>query len=184
MKTIIITAVASLFVLSHIDAQDTIWKTSGDSILSKVLEITPTSIKYKRFDNQNGPTYSIMQSEVSMVQYQNGTLDTFGEKSLTNAESIDPVTPGDLYTQGGRHAFNYYKGYKPASTGTLVTSLLSPVVGLIPAIACASTRPQKKTPIILKKVSKIRKITQEAMPMRPGRSSAGTFGEIGGLDWV
>jgi hypothetical protein len=38
----------------------------------------------------------------------------------------------------------YYKGYKAAGTGTLVTSLfLSPLVGLIPAIACSSTPPDR-----------------------------------------
>jgi hypothetical protein len=38
----------------------------------------------------------------------------------------------------------YYKGYKAAGTGTLVTSLfLTPLVGLMPAIACSTTPPER-----------------------------------------
>lgn len=49
----------------------------------------------------------------------------------------------DLYIQGQRDAARYYKGYRGAGTGTLLVGLLSPLVGLIPAIACSSTQPQE-----------------------------------------
>jgi hypothetical protein len=50
----------------------------------------------------------------------------------------------DMFILGQFDATHYYKGYRGASTGTLVVSLLSPLVGLIPAIACSSTTPKLK----------------------------------------
>lgn len=50
--------------------------------------------------------------------------------------------PEDLNIKGQIDAARHYKRYKGAATGTLLTSLLSPVIGLIPAILCSSTYPK------------------------------------------
>ena len=42
---------------------------------------------------------------------------------------------------GVSDADKYYDGYKGAGTGTLIGSLVSPILGLIPAIATSSTTP-------------------------------------------
>lgn len=48
----------------------------------------------------------------------------------------------DLYVKGQIDAERNYVKYKGAAAGTLITSLVSPLVGLIPAIACSSTPPK------------------------------------------
>jgi hypothetical protein len=60
-------------------SQDVLTKKSGDDILAKVLEETSTEVKYKKFDNQSGPTFTILKSELLMVRYENGTKDLFNE---------------------------------------------------------------------------------------------------------
>ncbi|MBO9614221.1 MAG: hypothetical protein J7619_16065 [Dyadobacter sp.] len=50
--------------------------------------------------------------------------------------------PEDLNIKGQIDAARHYKRYKGAVTGTLLTSLLSPVIGLIPAIICSATNPK------------------------------------------
>ncbi|MDR6807498.1 hypothetical protein J2Y45_004698 [Dyadobacter sp. BE34] len=50
--------------------------------------------------------------------------------------------PEDLNIKGQIDAARHYKRYKGAATGTLLTSLLSPVIGLIPAILCSATNPK------------------------------------------
>ena len=57
--------------------------------------------------------------------------------------STSGLSSGDLFTLGKTDASKHYKGYKGAGTGTLITGLLSPIVGLIPAIACSSTEPKE-----------------------------------------
>jgi hypothetical protein len=52
------------------------------------------------------------------------------------------VAPQDLYVKGRLNAETHYKKYKGAATGTLIASLVSPLIGLIPAIACSATTPR------------------------------------------
>jgi len=72
-------------------AQDEIVLSNGNSIAAKVTEVGSDFIKYYKWDNQNGPVYSIKKTEVFMIKYQGGSKDVFGTPS-TNAESIAPAT--------------------------------------------------------------------------------------------
>lgn len=58
-------------------AQDTIFMKNGAEVKTKVLEIGKSEIKYKRFDNINGPTYTIKKQSVSKIKYENGVEDIF-----------------------------------------------------------------------------------------------------------
>lgn len=62
-----------------VSAQDVIVMKDGSTILSKVLEVGQKEVKYKKFDNLEGPTYSISKSELQAINYQNGAKDTFSE---------------------------------------------------------------------------------------------------------
>ena len=57
-------------------AQDIIIKNDKTEIKSKVTEITETAIKYKKWENMDGPVYSIAKSEVFMILYANGQRET------------------------------------------------------------------------------------------------------------
>lgn len=69
----------SLFALlfTSLRAQDIIIKNNGDEIKSKVIEINDNEIKYKTFENLDGPLYTMKKSEVFMIRYQNGGKDVF-----------------------------------------------------------------------------------------------------------
>lgn len=71
-------------------AQDVLTKKNGEDISSKVLEVTTTEIKYKKFDNPNGPTFTILKSEVLLIRYENGTKDVFNEpqKPVTQSQAV------------------------------------------------------------------------------------------------
>lgn len=142
MKKIISALLTSLLIVTNCFSQDIITKKTSEDIQAKVLEVTTTEIKYKKFDFQDGPTYSIPKSEVMMIRYENGTKDIFDEEKSTGTLPASVQSGADLYLQGQKDATRYYQGYKGAGTGTLIVSLLSPLVGLIPAIACSSTQPK------------------------------------------
>ena len=61
-------------------AQDVITLKSGDEIQAKVTEVGQTEVKYKRFDNPDGPTYTVNKSDIFMVKYQNGQKDVFKDE--------------------------------------------------------------------------------------------------------
>ena len=58
-------------------AQDTIYDRKNYNILAKVIEITKSDIKYRRFDNPDGPIYNISKSEVSFIKYENGLIEDY-----------------------------------------------------------------------------------------------------------
>lgn len=74
-------------------AQDVIVKTDGSTILSKVLEITSTEVKYKKFSNLNGPTYTIAKSEIQAINYANGEKEIFYHNATTGTPIIQQARP-------------------------------------------------------------------------------------------
>ena len=53
-----------LFITINSYSQDTIKSISGNNIVSRVLEVNDTEIKYKTFDNLEGPLYVIKKKNV------------------------------------------------------------------------------------------------------------------------
>ena len=87
--------------------------------------------------NQLNPT-SDNSNNIQGQYYLNGSQ----RNALTKSNTTVLGSNLDLFQQGRNDAKMYYTGYKGAGTGTFLTSfLLSPVLGLIPAIACSSTAP-------------------------------------------
>ena len=58
-------------------AQDIITLKNGDDIQALVQEIGTDEVKYKKFDNPNGPNYTLKKSEIFMIRYENGSKDVF-----------------------------------------------------------------------------------------------------------
>jgi hypothetical protein len=73
MKKIFLLALICIYYSGILLAQDIIFLKTGLEVKSKVLEITQSEIKYKKFDNLDGPTISVSKAEVVMIRYQNGT---------------------------------------------------------------------------------------------------------------
>ena len=68
-------------------AQDIIILKNGNDIQAIVQEIDLDVVKYKKFDNPNGPNYTLKKSEVFIIRYANGSKDVFNEiTSPTPAE--------------------------------------------------------------------------------------------------
>ena len=70
--------------ISSIEDCDILTLKNGEELNVKVLEIGQSEIKYKKCDNQNGPTISIRKSEVFSIKYPNGSKDII----TTNNSSI------------------------------------------------------------------------------------------------
>jgi hypothetical protein len=79
-------------------SQDLINKTDGVEIKVKVIEIDDTNIKYKKFDNQSGPVYSISKKEVDRIKYENGSIDNF---------SVDAEAPSTTTTKASTGATKF-----------------------------------------------------------------------------
>ncbi len=71
-------------------AQDKIHKTDNTIIDVKVSEVSETEIKYKKFSNFNGPTYTINKLDVNMIVYENGEQEIYNQKLVQQKQKIDP----------------------------------------------------------------------------------------------
>mgnify|MGYP003994424771 FL=1 len=92
MKTRIIFLVFLLLNVTisiHSYAQDIIVLKTGDEIMSIVKEVGIDAITYKKFDNQEGPIYSIEKSKVFMIKYQNGSKDVFTEEPKIEEKDVN-----------------------------------------------------------------------------------------------
>ena len=92
-NSILIMAVFLLCIADTALSQDVILKKDNTTILSKVLEITNTEIKYKKWSNQDGPTYSINRSEATSINYQSGEVDRFNNNTVTTPVPQQTMEP-------------------------------------------------------------------------------------------
>lgn len=129
-------------------AQDVIVKKDGTTIQSKVLEISETEIKYKKWSNQDGPLYSIKRSSVDSINYQNGDIELFTSETDDNQPSShnhgimerkgrDLVLNGrKIYGEevrflvGEKNYQTYLGARKQMGTGELFGSLFWPSLGV------------------------------------------------------
>jgi len=74
-------------------AQDLIILRDGNSIEANVLEISPTEIRYKRFDHLEGPTIVIMTADVLSIRYENGRTEI-----INNIVQNTNIFPTDVQT--------------------------------------------------------------------------------------
>ena len=77
--------IAALIVAVSVSAQDVIVKRDGSTILSKILEVNQDNIKYKKFKNLKGPTYTISIADIMVVNYENGDRDEFSSSMKQNS---------------------------------------------------------------------------------------------------
>ena len=91
MKPFYIFVVIFLVGISSVCAQDLIILRDGNVIEAKVMEISPSEIRYKRFDNQDGPIIILPIINVLSIRYENGVLDIFNSSSIVQQETRRPI---------------------------------------------------------------------------------------------
>lgn len=84
--------VGFIFTSSKLIAQDKITLLNGTEIISKLNEISDTEIKYKLFDNQNGPDRVLLKKDIFSIKYENGKIEVYNSGNL-NSENPN-ANPG------------------------------------------------------------------------------------------
>lgn len=96
MRTKTLSLTALLFLISlATQAQDYIHKKNREILKVKLIEIGTDEIKFKDFDNPDGPMFSIEKEKVSKVEMENGD-----EITIKNANSFDDP---DYYTDQNKN---------------------------------------------------------------------------------
>ena len=78
-----------IFVLMALPilAQDTITKKDGTKLITKILEVSPSEVKYKKYSNPEGPTFILPTKDILIVTYQTGETETFTTQTETQQQT-------------------------------------------------------------------------------------------------
>ncbi len=90
MKTKLLFLFISLnCLINNLQSQDILVYNNGDEVQSKVIEVTDDNIKYKKWGNLDGPSYTAIKKDVLMIKYQNGSKDVFNNQpAQTNSNTV------------------------------------------------------------------------------------------------
>lgn len=116
MKKTLIIAIAIFIGCIGASAQDIIVTNDGKSIEAIVMEISSSYVKYKRYDYQNGPTFTTKAETISRIEFQNGTTQEFNtQKSRARTDAAGKSADGDGYSTSARqNHVQYQPAAKPA----------------------------------------------------------------------
>lgn len=105
--------------------QDTIVKLNSMAIPAKITEITPSEIKYKKFNFLDGPTYVENKSEVQYIRFSNGLKEVFTTSAVVTpsptvtiktepeaSANADYYNPNASFSEGPKKIESYGSRYK------------------------------------------------------------------------
>ena len=76
-------------LFNSVFSQDKLIKNDGTELQVNIVEINATEIKYKRFDNPDGPLYISLKSDFVSAEFNNGVKETF--KDDTPESQVKPA---------------------------------------------------------------------------------------------
>lgn len=89
-----LTAILALFLCTTFaNAQDLIQLKSGKTEEVQILEINKEKVKFKKFKNLNGPTYSVRLEKVATIKYENGMTMNLGAVDQPIAAPVPEPAP-------------------------------------------------------------------------------------------
>ncbi len=91
MKRKIIIFLSFILCNSLIFGQDIIKKKSLEEIKCKVIEVTPDLVKYKKYNDLDGPVYELPFSEVFVIRYENRKNELLNNADSTRTGENPPL---------------------------------------------------------------------------------------------
>lgn len=84
-------------------AQDIIYKKDGSREESKIIMVGDKEIQYKKFNNPEGPVYTIAKSQILMITYENGEFEM-----LVSKDDEAKMAKQDLSTNFAKNLLGYH----------------------------------------------------------------------------
>ena len=102
MKKLFLSVLLALACVLTALAQDIITTKDGNDIEAKILEVNKTEVKYKKFNNLDGPVFTMAKSDILIVRYENGEKEIF---------------------KSGKYLSGYMPNYVPNTNETVVRGM-------------------------------------------------------------
>lgn len=92
--------VFALLYGNELFAQDVIVTKNSEKIEAKITDVEQDCIKYKKYNYQEGPTYTILKADIASIIYQNGDVETFSNSNVANSYSSNSGSQQDGLISG------------------------------------------------------------------------------------
>jgi len=100
-------------------AQDNIILKNGEDINTKIIEINESNVKYKKYNNLDGPLYTISKDEIFLIKYSNGEKEILSNNS-SNSKSKNIKNKNILISGGSTFYYqNTFENHYFYSTSNL-----------------------------------------------------------------
>lgn len=84
----------SLFAAAPLFAQDMIVRRDGSVVQAKIMEVSSSEIKYKKFAKPDGPLFVLKTSEIISINYEDGEVERYDQAAEpTPASAAEPAKP-------------------------------------------------------------------------------------------
>jgi len=121
MKKLLLLGIICVLVTLTAQAQDVIFRSSTDSIQAQVLTVGTSEVTYRKWNNLEGPIYSISIDEIAAIRYANGSYDFFSNKSVTTPEKSNQSHSMMLTRSGNTYYYDNLVMNKQATLEWLET---------------------------------------------------------------
>lgn len=129
-----------LLCSTNVFAQDVIVKKDGSTILSKVIEIGSIEVKYKKHSNLEGPTYSILKSEIQTINYENGEKEKYNvepqQQSDFNYQNLTNKNEKEVSVKNKFAAEDLYKESRTLKAWSWVCVVVGAGGGITGVVLC------------------------------------------------
>jgi len=89
MKKLTFSIFFLIILITSVCSQDIIYKIDGTEIKTKIVEITLETIKYKKFNQLEGPIRNISLTDIFLVIYEDGTREVFQKDVVKQEFSLE-----------------------------------------------------------------------------------------------
>jgi hypothetical protein len=96
MKRFSVLIAAIVVLLGTAQSQDIIIKKNGDEIKAKIIEISDVAVKFKKWENVDGPLYNINPTDIFKIKYENGQSEMFNSATEIKPVTSEPAKPAVL----------------------------------------------------------------------------------------
>lgn len=141
-----------IFILAisiRLFGQDTLYFKNKTTVVVKIVEINSAQLKYKRFDNLDGPLFVTEKKDIEYVVYKTGLREVFDANPNSTVATNETQVKTEINQNAGNFtnakvdARRYYKtNGLPVVTGFVAAC--NPLFGLIPAVIYSSTEIKPK----------------------------------------
>jgi hypothetical protein len=98
-------------------------KKNAEEIKALVQEVGLTEVKYKKYENANGPSYTLLKADIFMIKYANGEKDVFkDEPAATDVSPKNRPQEGLASTKSQNAASELLTGKKQKTSLEIVNT--------------------------------------------------------------